>query len=62
MCVAVNSRRTSHLTVNSRRILSVTTRSNDLDIVRDAEKWIWNERRARVDRVWFGFFDGGETG
>ena len=52
---------TFHLLVDGGRIRSVTTSSNDLDVFRDAEKWVWNERPGLVDTPCSGFFKDGET-
>ena len=50
-----------HITANEGEIRSVTTSSNDLQVFRDAEAWVWRERRALVDEPCAGYFKEGET-
>ncbi len=52
---------TFHLIVKEGDIESATTSSNDLDVFRDAQAWVWRERPALVDEACTGYFDGGET-
>jgi hypothetical protein len=52
---------TFHLTVDGGRILSVETSSNDLDVFRDAEAWVWKERPHLVETPCAGYFEGGDT-
>lgn len=52
---------TFHLIVKEGEIESATTSSNDLDVFRDAQAWVWRERPALVDEACTGYFDGGET-
>jgi len=50
-----------HLTVGEGEIRSVTISSNDLDVFRDAEAWVWKERTSLIEEVCAGYFEGGET-
>lgn len=52
---------TFHLTVDGGQIRSVTTSSNDLEVFRDAEAWVWKERPDLVEKPCVDYFAGGET-
>jgi len=52
---------TFHLTFSEGMIISVRTSSNDLQVFRDAEKWVWRERPELVREPCKGYFDGGPT-
>jgi len=52
---------TFHIAVDGGRIRSVNWSSNDLDVFRDAEAWVWKERPELVDTPCSGYFEGGET-
>lgn len=50
-----------HLTVEGGQIRSVYTSSNDLDVFRDAEAWVWKERPDLVNTPCAGYWEDGET-
>jgi len=52
---------TFHLTFQKDTLTNVTTSSNDLQVYRDAEDWVWSKRNVLVKDVCKGFFKGGLT-
>jgi hypothetical protein len=52
---------TFHLTFLEETLIDVTTSSNDLQVFRDAEKWVWATQCGRIKEVCKGYFKGGAT-
>jgi hypothetical protein len=52
---------TFHLTFHKQVLSNVTTSSNDLQVFRDAEKWVWSQRTGSVQDVCKGYFKGGPS-
>jgi hypothetical protein len=50
-----------HLSVSEGQIHSVETSSNDLEVFREAEAWVWKERPELVAAPCAGYWDDGET-
>jgi hypothetical protein len=52
---------TFHLTFINEKLNKVTTSSNDLQVFRDAEKWVWKNRPKLITLSCNGYFEGGTT-
>jgi hypothetical protein len=52
---------TFHLTFINENLIKVTTSSNDLQVFRDAEKWVWENLPQLVTHPCNGYFEGGTT-
>ncbi len=52
---------TFHLSFRNSILYKVTTSSNDLQVFRDAEKWVWSKHPELVSIPCKGYFKGGLT-
>jgi len=52
---------TFHLTFQKETLTNVTTSSNDLQVFRDAEDWVWSKMAGSVKEACKDYFEGGPT-
>lgn len=61
LAIDFNVTDTFHMSFSEGKIISVRTSSNDLQVFRDAEKWVWREHAELVNGPCKGYFADGST-